>query len=266
MAVPLSSMIVLGEIFLCAIAWIPAIALLAGKLLLWMIWLMNNWIESIESLRFSLWEGLQISILQVIFLTVFAAGISYWLMEKVKKGLTIGLIALLGFFSFRAYSFIHSDRQQKIIVYNVPQRTALDFIDGRHYFFIGDSDVQADHFIGNFYLKPSRVLFRVTPSNSLRSFCWNEKYIRYHNKNIILLDSSISFLPTDNKTVVDLLVISKNPKLYITKLAAAMNIKLVVFDGSVPVWKAGYWKKDCDSLHIPYYDISAKGAFVMNLR
>ncbi|MCW3119864.1 MAG: ComEC family competence protein, partial [Chitinophagaceae bacterium] len=40
----------------------------------------------------------------------------------------------------------------------------------------------------------------------------------------------------------------------------------VVFDGSVPSRKAAYWKKDCDSLHIPWYDVNEKGAFVMSLR
>ena len=39
----------------------------------------------------------------------------------------------------------------------------------------------------------------------------------------------------------------------------------MVFDGSVPAAKLKYWKKDCDSLHIPYHDVSEKGAFVMNL-
>ena len=50
------------------------------------------------------------------------------------------------------------------------------------------------------------------------------------------------------------------------KLAASLDIKQVVFDGSVPAWKANYWKKDCDSLHIPWYDVTTKGAFVMSLR
>ncbi|NOT50258.1 MAG: ComEC family competence protein, partial [Chitinophagaceae bacterium] len=76
-AVPLSSIILLGEIFLCAIAWLPAVALLVGKALQWLIWVMNTWIERIESLRFSLLDGLQISLLQAGLLIVFAAGISY---------------------------------------------------------------------------------------------------------------------------------------------------------------------------------------------
>jgi len=43
-AVPLSSIIVLGEIFLCAISFIPFLASMAGKILSWFIWLMNSYI------------------------------------------------------------------------------------------------------------------------------------------------------------------------------------------------------------------------------
>ena len=263
-AVPLSSIIVLGEIFLCAVAWLPALSLLAGKILSKMIWLMNTWIERIESLRFSLWDGLQINIVQAVLLIVFVTGISYWLMEKAKRGLKVGLLALLGFIVLRSYSFFKTDRQQKIIVYNVPQRRAIDLIDGRKYYFVGDSDLLADDFIRNFHLKPSRILFRITPSDSLSNFWRDNNYIHFKNKKILLLDSSISFQPILNKPLIDLLVISKNPRLYITKLANALNIKQVVFDGSVPPWKATYWKKDCDSLHIPWHDVTTKGAFVMN--
>jgi competence protein ComEC len=264
-AVPLSSMIVLGEIFLCAVAWIPAVALLAGKLLHLMIWLMNTWIERIESLWFSLWDNLNISIIQALLIVLFIACISYWLMEKKKLGLITGLIGLLGFIALRSYSFIQADGQQKIIVYNVPQRRAVDFIEGRNYFFVGDSGLAVDDFARNFHLKPSRILFRVISSDSLVDFRRNGNYIQFFNKKIILCDSSTRFRPTDNKPLIDLLVISKNPRLYIRNLAAALDIKQVVFDGSVPPWKTTFWKRDCDSLHIPYYDVMAKGAFVMKL-
>jgi competence protein ComEC len=49
-------------------------------------------------------------------------------------------------------------------------------------------------------------------------------------------------------------------------MAETFSIKQVVFDGSCPAWKIKYWKMDCDSLHIPFHDVSEKGAFVMNLR
>src|SRR5689334_6554924 len=89
-AVPLSSIIVLGEIFLCGVSFIPFIAIVAGKILSWLIWLMNSYIERIESLPFSLWDGLQVSILQTVLLIIAVTGFSFWLMEKVKAGFRVG--------------------------------------------------------------------------------------------------------------------------------------------------------------------------------
>ena len=264
-AVPLSSIILLGEILLCCISFIPPVAVFIGKLLSFLMRAMNRYIEEIESIRFSLWDGLQISITQAILLLFFAAGISYWLMEKQKKGLLTGLTALLIFISLRSYSFAESNKQQKIVVYNVPQKRAIDFINGRNYYFAGDSDLLADDFARNFHLKPSRILFRIKEDRQLHNLTIYENYARFLNKNVLLIDQSFHFLPTGTKPVVDLLVISKNPKLYIGNISKTLDIKQVVFDGSVPSWKARYWKKDCDSLQIPWHDVTTQGAFVMKL-
>jgi len=265
LAVPLSSAILLGEIFLCVISFIPSLAILVGKLLTWLIWLMNTYIEKIEAIKFSLWDGLQISILQAVLLILFAVGISYWLMEKSTKGLKLGLFVFLGFVALRSYSFVQSIQQQKIIVYNVPQKRAIDFVNGRNYFFVGDSDLLTNDFARNFHLKPSRVLYRIKDVDTLDDLSVDENYMSYRGKRILLLDETISFTPQESKSPVDLLIISKNPKIYMKNLAASLNIKQVVFDGSVPAWKANYWKKDCDSLHIPWHDVTMKGAFVMRV-
>ena len=66
--------------------------------------------------------------------------------------------------------------------------------------------------------------------------------------------------------MANLIVLSKNPKLYISNLNEVFAIKQVVIDGSVPAWKAKLWKKDCDSLQVPCHDVSEKGAFVMKLQ
>ena len=186
-------------------------------------------------------------------------------MEKIKHGLTIALVSLLVFFIFRSYSFIAADRQQKIIVYNVPQRRAIDFVNSRNYLFYGDADLLADDFAQNFHLKPSRILNRISSSPSINDLVIYDKYTSYKDRRILLADTTLSFSKADEKYDIDLLVISNPPKLYISRLSEVFNIRQVVFDGSVPFWKLSYWKKDCDSLHIPYHDVNEKGAFVMNL-
>jgi competence protein ComEC len=265
LAVPLSSLILIGEILLCAVSLIPVVAVFLGNILFWLIKLMNTYVERIEQIPFSLWDELQISILQSMLLLIVAAGGGYFLMEKSKTGFKYGLIALLGFLILRSYSFIKANNQKRLIVYNVPQKQAMDFIDGRNYLFVGDSDLLADDFIRNFHIKPSRVLHRIEPANLLTGYAREGNLIFYNNKKIMLLDESTRFNKTNKILPLDLLVISGNPKLYFSQFIKSFSVKQVAFDGKCPSWKIKYWKKDCDSLHIPNHDVSEKGAFVMKL-
>jgi competence protein ComEC len=264
-AVPLSSLILLGEIFLCIISFIPPVAIAAGKILAWLIYIMNSYVEKIEALPFSLYDGLQVTIIQTVFIIAVIAGISVWLLEKKKIGLQIGLGALIVFTGLRSYSFWLVNQQQKIIVYNVPQHRAIDFIDGRKYFFYGDSSLVADDFLRNFHIKPARIQNRIEPADKLNTLVVNDNFIQYGSKNILLINDNTKFQSLPEKLSVDAVIISQNPKLYITSLANTFAVKKIIFDGSVPAWKMKFWIKDCDSLHIPYHSVAEKGAFEMSV-
>ena len=115
-------------------------------------------------------------------------------------------------------------------------------------------------------MKPSRILHRLEPAINFDNYGQQENLLSYNNKKILSINETRYFCPLKAKIPVDLLLVSGNPKLYFNKLAETFLIKHAVFDGSCPAWKVNYWKKECDSLHIPYHDVSEKGAFVMNLR
>ena len=265
-AVPLSSLILLGEILLCIISFVPAVAAFIGKIISWLIWLMNSYIEQVEKFPFSLLDGLQISFPQALLLAVVATGVGYWLMEKKKAGFCYALAALFGFAVLRTISFVQANNREQIIVYNIPQRQAIDIIDGRRYLFVGNQDLMTDDFVRNFHIKPSRVLHRVDPAPYPGSYHQQKELIIFKGKRILVIHETKYFFPLAEKIPVDLLLISGNPKLYFNKLNRTFLISQVVFDGACPAWKINYWKKDCDSLRIPYHDVSEKGAFVMNLR
>ena len=102
-AVPLSTLIVLGEIILCALAPVPPAAAVAGIVLQECIRLMNRFIAHMEGMPLALWKGLQISTLQLILLYVVVASIACWLIRKDKKALLAGLCGLLGLVISRAF-------------------------------------------------------------------------------------------------------------------------------------------------------------------
>lgn len=258
-AVPLSSLILMGEILLCALFFLPAVAGFLGMLLSRMIFFMNSYIEGLDRLPFSTWNLLSISVLQTVLLTIFALAICYWLMEKQRLYARLAFASFAIFMLLRGLSFYDAYSQRKLIVYNVPKHSAIDIIHGRSYSFLGDSLLLYDGFERNFHLQPSRILHRVSPSEIMLP----RKDLSLAGKQILLLDEALPFSEASPKQKIDLLILSKNPKIYINRLVRSFTLGQVVIDGSVPPWKAALWKQDCDSLQIPVYDVSEKGAFVM---
>jgi competence protein ComEC len=264
--VPLSSVILIGEILLYTLAFIEPFASVAGVALTYCIRFMNKYIERFNEVSFAVWNGLSISVFQAFLLFLFITCCINWLLEKKQGTLKYGLAFLLVFFLLRTDSFIESNKQEKVIIYNTPRYQAIDLIDGRMSYFAGDTVIDTvilqDELLYNYHLKPSRVLHRVnntilTPSSI--------SFLDFNGKKIGIIDRNIAFSPTPAKEKLDLLVLSGNPRIYINDIYKTFQVKQIVIDGSVPAWKARLWKRDCDSLHLSCYDVSEKGAFVMNL-
>ena len=262
LAVPLSSIILIGEIILCALFFLEPLALGFGNILTQLIYFMNTYIERFDSLSFSVWNGLSISIFQTLLLWALILAFCSWLMEKKKGFLWVGMVGLVLFLSLRLVSFVQTHQQKKLIVYNVPRHQAIDLVVAHRYYFIGDSAVLYDDFIRNFHLQPSRIQNRTR---------WGGvhlppvKNFDFYHKRIALVDSTWNVQAQPSGAPLDLLILSGNPRLSLSALVPSLAVRQIVIDGSVPAWKARLWRRDCDSLGIPCHDVGEKGAFVLNL-
>jgi competence protein ComEC len=98
LAIPLSGIILIGEIGLCSVYFIQPIALFTGKMLEVLIGVMNGVVEYVDRLPFSSTREININYLQVVLLYVFIGFISRWLILKCSRGLTEALVALIIFF------------------------------------------------------------------------------------------------------------------------------------------------------------------------
>ncbi len=259
-AVPLSSLILIGEILLCIISFFPPAASLLGSALEALIKLMNGAVNNLNQVPSSLLNGLSISILQMIVLYFIITAVSWWLFQKSKLALQLAIVSSAVFVALRTASFIEAGNQQKIIIYNVPKHRAIDIIQGRMYSFLGDAALEENNFLRNFHIQPSRIKHRIAPDKIV-----NSSSFLLNGKQIVLIDTTVHFKSTIQKPVIDLLILSRNPKMYISNVSNAFQIRQIVIDGSVPQWKAALWKKDCDSLQIACYNVSDSGAFVMKL-
>lgn len=263
-AVPLSSIILFGELLLLVTSFIPAVASIVGVINSAMLRFMNNFIERMNEMPFAVSDNIQVSVTGTILLYVSFVAISYWLLRKHTASFKIGLAAMVLFVIDHSVDVSLKSKQQKLIVYNVPQHAAIDFIQGSSYKFVGDTAVLTDNFLQNFHLKPSRTLHRIKPAQSLTILQNAYPFLLYRNVRMLVVEHPLKFT-SENKIPVDVIVLSKNPRIYINQLQKVFDCKQYVFDASNPLWKIKLWKKDCDSLHLPHYSIPEKGAFELNL-
>ncbi len=266
-AVPLSTIILYAEIFLIIVSWIPIVGNYAGKLVQLLVWAMNKFIIWVNELPFAVWDNIPSTILSTWLLYLLIIGLSIWLFNKNKGAFKFALSCLLFFAIVQIYAKWEVQQQNKLIVYNVPKYQAIDIIQGNNYRFIGDNVLLENGLLQNFHLKPARISMQLTKrTGSLSSIVQQESFLLLNNKSILLVDKAVLFEVPERKVDVDVIVISKSPKIQIAQLSAAFNCKQYVFDASNSLSRITKWKKECDELQLNYYSIPEKGAFVLDVK
>ncbi len=265
-AIPIATITLWSCLALVFISPIPVVAAYVGKLISCFIWLLNHTILFINSLPFSLWDGISFSVTDTILLYLAIIFFLFWLIRKSKVALQFALLFTAGLAGAKAFNRWHFSNQKKIIVYDVPAHKAIDFIDGNTYHFVGDSELIADGVLQNFHLKPARISYLLSKKADDRfSIFQRINFFQFCDKKILTIDSAVTYSTAGEKINVDYIIISKNPKLYIPKLAAVFNCSVYIFDASNPVWKIEKWKKDCEELHLRFHSVPEQGAFITDL-
>jgi competence protein ComEC len=262
-AVPLSSLVLLGEVFLCLVSFMPFLAAWTGSALSFLIGLLNRYIENLDSLPFATWQGLMISPSQLFLLLSFTAAAGFAWLHRNKQALLLALLCLLAFAGLRLHSFRKADGQRKVIVYNVPGKQAVDIIIGRNFYFVGHPSLSKDSFPRNFYLQPARRLYRVLPGELFHDEKSN--WLLDNNRLLILgAHPLLSVHPSPGPAAgrADLLLLSENMPWPLLPLLETFQAKQVVADASNKARFIRQWKQDCEKAGIPFHAVSEKGAFV----
>jgi competence protein ComEC len=265
LAVPLSSLIIFGEIAICITGIFPAVAAGTGYLVHYLIYWLNSFIETVSSLPFAITNNLQINLVQLVCLYIFIAAIAWWLFRNKKQGLSIALAAILIFTVFHITAVWTALHQKKLIVYNIPKHSAIDVMVGKEFLFKGDSLLLHDTVLQKYHLQPSRSLHRVNNANTtgfLRSV--NNRY-KFGHISFLLIDQPYTVNNGAPKTPVDIIIILNNPPIKIAQLTSVFTCRQFVFDASNTPWQVVKWQQECDQLGLSGFSVADKGAFVFNL-
>ena len=119
------------------------------------------------------------------------------------------------------------------------------------------------HFYKTFTCNQQGYYIRTTPNQS-NILSPNNYLLHVANKSILIIGKSLPAITLQRKLSADAVIITGNPKLYMSQINALVTSPVIVFDSSNPAWKIERWKKDCNSLHLRFHTVAQEGAFVMD--
>jgi competence protein ComEC len=265
-AVPLSTIILFLEIFLLAISPCFAGASFIGITIDVLVRLMNQTIEYISDLPYSLWDNIYADGFTTTMLYLAVVYTGAWLIIKRKTYFYYAILAALLFTGFHSIAGLKLKDQKKIIVYNFPKQQAIDFIYQDKCFFYGDATLKSGGSLHDIKLKACRTALQIKNEQLNLTCLSNSGLIKtFFGKKIMIVDSSVNIIPPNRKIPIDLLIISKNPNCSIAALTKVVQPAQIIFDASNSLWKISKWKKECEAITLPCFSTAEKGAFIYNI-
>lgn len=264
-AVPFSSALLILEIFVCAISWLPSFATMGGWLLSTGILWMNEFVVFMEKLPGSVWEGLSINVAQTILFYISIICISYLIFLKSADFVFPALSSLLAIAFIRAFSFWNSYRQSSIIVYDLPHAQAIEIIHGRKSLCFLDSVAQTNTIWKNNYFKPAHTIYRVASTSEIVEP--QDNFITtIGTKRIFVITRPIHRIPTSSRIEVDLVIILKKAARSIRQYHDLIKARIWILDGPIPRSEILRYSKECNHLGLSCHIISDAGAFIVDAR
>jgi competence protein ComEC len=263
LAVPLSTIILFGEILLLMLAWIPPLAKALGFVLGFLIEMMNNAILFFDGLSFAVWEPIFASVISTwVLYALLISSCSYWL-QKNRKTLWASIGLLLCFVGLQLQNHIEVKSQRTMVVYNVSGKQAIDFITSDQYLFVGDSSIKKDASLQQFHLKPARTSMLASMEvDTLKGLIRSHMVWQFYDKTIWLIADSTAGINYLAPPQLDVLILSKNVPIFLSDIVSLTRPKLVVIDASNSLWKTAQWKKECETLNLRFHSVSESGALV----
>lgn len=258
LVIPLSSCVLTGEIILVWTSIVPPLAAIVGKVVEWGIWLMNQYILNLDSLPVKNWTvgfGFWQMILCFAIMVLVLAGWG----QKKRKYLLTALVMVCCVFGLSIYDYGKNYSRERLIVYNVPHVSAMDWIMHNKAVFVGEKAVLQDGFIFQNTIQPARIFYHADLN---RDQVISPRSMSIGKYRVWVLDQE-RLQKITSYAEVDILILQGKIPFSMQDLRDKIKFSTIVFDSSVPMWKIEKWKKDGSGLPLRFHSVSESGAFIV---
>lgn len=265
LAVPLSSLILIGEIILCTLSGITPVATVLGKLLGWLIAWLNGFIEAVDRLPFSTTDNIPFNGQQLVLLYLAIACFCLWRLQQKASSLIAALVAVWLLFAIRSWQSWQAGFQQQLTIYNIPRQRAVDYFAGRQYLYKGDSNLASNPSLVSYHIRPNRIAHHVLPADTLPNFRQYGPLACFGRYSVLQIDPTFPPLRVPapaGRMAVDFIILSGNPPTTINTVVSLFDCSHIIIDATNSPWKTKRWLAESRQQGIPCHAIAQQGAFV----
>ena len=142
--IPLATMIMYAGMVFFGFGWIDPLTEPLAFVLKWLAKALNEFVQLVETLPFSMLQGIDISVFETIMIYGLIVSFLLLMMEQRFRWvyITIGSLVLLQVSQLKETYQQHS--QQELIVYNIRKGFAMDLILGDEHIFLADQQLLND--------------------------------------------------------------------------------------------------------------------------
>ena len=256
-AVPLSSAVLIGTIFLCLISFLPVVPEITGRLLSLSIRIMNDAVAHINSLPFSVTSGINISLLHSILLYCLIGTITVYLLYKNKLVMYASLLVLLGIASLNLFQQLEIRWREELIVYNIRGKQVIEIINGRKSSITGIHAACIEDECRQI-INAAHTSLRIVNSKTVAT----PFHIKGKKKSVWLLNGNQHLSTSTNGSVV---IISSTVSVKPDSMFVQFHPAIVILDAAHTGASIIKWTAACNKHHINVHPVAHKGAFVMTL-
>jgi competence protein ComEC len=277
LVVPFSNLIIYDGILALLCNRIPVVSGIFTWLLSWSVGFLNDVIHFIGSLPGAVMDGIFLGVREMIL--VYAIIICTVIFLKIRKStwmfvLVILLIFLQGSWIWERCRRMHDHH---FFVYNIKKIGLYDFVTSGKSIMTGDLRCLDDPFISENLRKSrnvsgTRMMYRIRNSPGIRqdrhfacedNFFMKGRFFQFWGKRIGIIQQKIPH--GDFHAIrLDWLIISGNPKLRLSDICRVFTFKVLIIDGSNPMWKARDWLKEASEMKLDCRSVALQGTFEAN--
>ncbi len=273
-AIPAATLIIYAGILVLFFSWVPYLSSIFSFLLVKTIWFLNFTVSLIEGLSFSTFRGVYVENFEAILIYCLIVTIAFFFVYRKKRYsiYALGLIIILLLsISYRSYQNLNQD---KIIVYNVRNSTAIDFIKSGKGVLLMDSTLIVNQDKIQYHVANSRIKSGIginenylpIENDILDGHLYKKgNFVQFGNKRLLVINDNFKLYSSDIKIHVDFILLTKNTRINIADILNNFEFAELIIDNSNSYWNINRWIEECDKLELKYHLISKQGARVIQI-